>query len=145
MSSVFLNFFFVSHLASERSGCKLSRWLESGEFDVSAIIKIISIILLSFGLPVNFRYTKVQSYCGVTGATSTSLPWSCHTEVNVSGFTAEVQKHPALALENFVGQFDDESIGEDQVAQGLDMEQVFHLHARRGVLAENGVGSGRGT
>ena len=55
-------------------------------------------------------------------------------------FAAKVQKHPALSFKNFVGEFNDESIGHDEVAQGLDVEQIFHFRARRAVLAEDGVG-----
>ena len=60
-----------------------------------------------------------------------------------SDITAEMQKHPALSLEDFVGQFDDKAIWIGPLAQRLNVKQIFHLHARRGVLAENGVGSGR--
>ena len=55
-----------------------------------------------------------------------------------------MQQHPALSFENFVGQFDDESVGENKVAQCLNVEQVFHLHTRFTVLAEDGIGDGCG-
>ena len=56
-----------------------------------------------------------------------------------------MQQHRAVPFEDFVRQFDDEPVGEDKITQGLDMKQVFHLHARLAVLAENGIGRGRGT
>jgi len=59
--------------------------------------------------------------------------------------TGKMQEHPALSLEDLVGQFDDKSIGEDQVAKGLDVQQIFHLHSRRKMLAKDGIGDGSGT
>ena len=52
----------------------------------------------------------------------------------------KVRKHPALSLKNLVSQFNDESIGHNQVAQGLNVKQSFHFHARWAVLAEDGIG-----
>jgi len=64
---------------------------------------------------------------------------SKNMHVRIHGEGAEASP---LLFENFVRQLDDESIWIGPLAQRLDMEQVFHLHAGLTVLAEDGLGSG---
>jgi hypothetical protein len=54
----------------------------------------------------------------------------------------EVQKHPALSIESFISQFGDKSIRSSPLAQALNVQEIFHLHARFTVLAEDGIGYG---
>ena len=49
-----------------------------------------------------------------------------------------------MTLESFVSQFNDESVGEDKVTQGLDVLKILQFHSRFTVLAKDGVAySGR--
>ena len=76
---------------------------------------------------------------------SFSLSHSFNLSALAKDITGKVQKHPTLAFKDFVGQLDDEAIGEDQVAQGLDMEQVFHFLAGLTVLTQDRIDYGSRT
>ena len=52
----------------------------------------------------------------------------------------ELEEHGAVALEDLVGELDDEAVGDDEVAEGFDVEEVVHLLAEQAVLAEDGIG-----
>ena len=51
-----------------------------------------------------------------------------------------MQQHRSITLEDFVSQFNDESIRHDQIAQGLNVLKILQLHPRFTVLAKDGVG-----
>ncbi len=56
-----------------------------------------------------------------------------------SGLVGKTLNHPTVSLKDCVRQLDDETIWNNQEAEGSDMEKVRDFHSRLGVLAENGV------
>ena len=57
----------------------------------------------------------------------------------------KVEEHGAVAVEDLIGELDDEAVGDDEVAEGFDVEEFCHFLAGRAVLAKDGVGDGSGT